>query len=167
MLTPTHHRNPWISPSRACERAARKRFCNRRRANQKGQSLVESTLIFLLFIVVFLGIMDFGQFLYVHQALTDRVRAGVRFAAVHNAYTENQIQKFVVYGNSAADPSIAPPIVGGLTISMVELLRAGTPGDASATVTVRVRNFPFRYLSPYIAGSHNANLSATLPNEAP
>lgn len=57
------------------------------RRNKKGQSLVESAFILLVFVFVFVGILDFGQFLYFHQSLTERVRIAARYGAVHT-YTD-------------------------------------------------------------------------------
>jgi len=40
------------------------------RQNQRGQAFVESGLIMLVFLPVLIGIMDFGQFMYLHLSLT-------------------------------------------------------------------------------------------------
>src|SRR5882724_9302067 len=53
------------------------------RKKQSGQAMLESALILLVFLVVLLGIVDFGQFFYFHQSLTDRARAGARYGSVH------------------------------------------------------------------------------------
>ena len=37
------------------------------RKKQSGQALVESALILLIFLVLFVGIVDFGQFFYFYQ----------------------------------------------------------------------------------------------------
>src|SRR5260370_22356734 len=53
------------------------------RKKQSGQAMLESAMILLVFLVVLLGIVDFGQFFYFHQSLTDRARAGARYGSVH------------------------------------------------------------------------------------
>ena len=51
--------------------------------NRRGQSLVESTLVLLVFLSLLLGVIDCGQVLFAHQALMDRVRGAVRWGIVH------------------------------------------------------------------------------------
>ncbi len=54
----------------------------RRSKRQKGQALVESALSVLAFLVMLLAILDFGQFLYFQQTLTERTRAAARTAVL-------------------------------------------------------------------------------------
>lgn len=129
--------------------------------------MVESALVFLVFMCMFIGIADFGQFLYFHQALVDRARAGVRYAAVNPSATITQIQNATVYNDPAAT-SASSPIVSGLAPSMITAYRSGTAGTEDGTVTVKISGFPFSYLSPWIAGRYtNAPIVATLPDETP
>lgn len=138
----------------------------RRRQKQSGQAMLESALVLLIFLCIFIGILDFGQFLYFHQALVDRARAGARYAAVNPSATNTQIQNFTVYNDP--DVSTGSPLISGLTTTMVSALRSGTPGASNATAGVRISNFPFQFFSPYITGTFtNAPVTAILPSEAP
>src|SRR5436190_1673805 len=77
---------------------------SKRRNNRSGQALIESSLILLVFLQVLIGIMDFGQFLYFHQSLSERTRAGARYAAVHGAPTvidSTAIANFTLYNDAA------------------------------------------------------------------
>ena len=79
---------------------------NRREAGvkrkiERGQALVESALILLVFLATMIGALDFGQLLFTHQLMVERVRAGVRWGSVH-AWdgTGDQIANMVLYNSS-------------------------------------------------------------------
>ena len=46
----------------------------RARKGTRGAVMLESALIFLTFIAMLIGAFDFGQFLFIHQALVERIR---------------------------------------------------------------------------------------------
>jgi Flp pilus assembly protein TadG len=41
--------------------------------------MVEAALILFVFITFIVGTLDFGQYLYFHQSLTERARAALRY----------------------------------------------------------------------------------------
>ena len=49
-----------------------------RREGRKGQALVETSLVLIALLLTIVAIIDFGRFLFLEQALTDRARAGAR-----------------------------------------------------------------------------------------
>jgi len=49
-----------------------------RRRTSKGGAFVEMALIYLVFLIMLIGAFDFGQFLFVHQALVERARFAAR-----------------------------------------------------------------------------------------
>jgi len=53
---------------------------SRRRA-RAGSTLVEASIVLVLFLVLLIGILDVGQVMFFHHVLTQRVRAGARYAA--------------------------------------------------------------------------------------
>ena len=121
-----------------------------RRAGQTGQAFVESALVLIVFVSITIGIADFGQFLYLHQSLTERVRAAARYGAVRPYdFPGDGIRNVAVYG-TAAPAEGSKPLVPGLKTSMVtaSLIAEGT--DA-ARIKVTVSNFPFNFFSPWIA----------------
>jgi Flp pilus assembly protein TadG len=135
------------------------------RKNRGGQTLVESALVILVLIATLLGIIDFGQVLFIHQTLAERARAGVRFAAVANPLNADQVKNFVVYNNTAGTGT---PVLGGLTTSMVGVLQSGTQGCDEARITVTIANYPFQFFSPWLARTFaNKPIIETLPWEAP
>ncbi len=122
-----------------------------RRKNQKGQALLETSLVLVTLLLMIVGIMDFGQFLFFHEALTDRARVGARYAAV-NPYDVTAIQNMVVY-NSATAPAGATSGLFGLTTAYVTV----TPTPAAGTPTyveVKISGFPIQMISPYLAKSY-------------
>ena len=51
-----------------------------RLSSEKGAELVETSLVILLFIVLVLGVFQFGRALNVYQTITNAAREGARFA---------------------------------------------------------------------------------------
>src|SRR5437879_13473703 len=72
-----------------------------RRKSSRGSVMVETALIFLVFAVMLLGAFDFGQFLFVHQALVERARLAARWGAINDPTNTAAITNMVLY-NAAA-----------------------------------------------------------------
>src|SRR5262249_526740 len=51
--------------------------------SSRGQAMIETSLVLVLLLAFLVGTLDCGQFLYFHQALSERARAAARFAAVN------------------------------------------------------------------------------------
>jgi Flp pilus assembly protein TadG len=120
--------------------------------NRRGQGLVESGLVMMIFLPVLIGIMDFGQFLYLHQALTDRTRAATRWGAV-NTYANSGLNvcNVALYNDPNGSTDGAGMILPNLQTSSstgdgycsATLANAGTE---DATVTVTISNYPYNFL---------------------
>jgi hypothetical protein len=128
-----------------------------------GSTLVESSVVLLLFLVILVGVLDAGQLLFFHQFLTERVRSGARYAVVHS-YDAAAIANVVAY----ADPAPAPGTSGlfGLTPAMVQVNHydAGTLSDR---VAVKITGYQMRFLSPWLAGVFTAGpFQAVAPLES-
>jgi hypothetical protein len=130
--------------------------------SRRGSTLVESSIVLLLFLVVFLGVLDFGQVLLFHHFLMDRVRAGARYAAVANA-DPAVVRNYVAY-NAAPPPPGATPLFG-LDPAMVQVTRYDA-GAASDRVEVKISTFRVQFLSPWIAGAFQPVFRAVAPMEA-
>src|SRR2546430_11479076 len=89
---------------------------------RRGQAVIESSLILLIFIPVLIGILDFGQFLYFHQSLSERARAGARYAAVHT-FDATKIANYTLYNDDTGSANGATPL----------LPNVNGPGDSDAT----------------------------------
>ena len=126
---------------------------------QRGNVLVESALVLIVFLAMLIGIFDFGQMLYLQQSITERVRAALRYGIV-NTYDATAIQNYVLYGQPTASGG---PTFFSLTASNVSVQRsdAGTTNDR---VTITVSNYNSVFLSPFIAGTFTgASITQTLP----
>src|SRR5260370_41079602 len=79
----------------------------RSRKNQRGQALVESGLVMLVFLPVFIGIMDFGQFLYLNQTLWERTRVAARYGATGPDTDRSSIVNMAIYNYPAGSANRA------------------------------------------------------------
>ena len=68
------------------------------RRRQKGQSLVEGALVMLVFFALLLGVVDFGQVIFSHQSLVERVRSSVRWGTLHPEAGVEAVRNMVLYG---------------------------------------------------------------------
>src|SRR5258707_5047703 len=100
-----------------------------KRSDRKGQALVEGALILLLFLAFFVGTIDFGQYLYFHQSLTERARAAARYGAV-NPSDRTGIQNVAIYNDPNGSTNGATAIIPDFTAAMVDVC---LPGDVSCS----------------------------------
>jgi Flp pilus assembly protein TadG len=121
------------------------------RKNQRGQMFVESGLIMLIFLPILIGIMDFGQFLYLHLSLTERTRAAAHYGAVTTYTDGSDIVNMAIYN----DPAGA---ANGATALLPNLQSTSSTGDGYVTATltgagtddarirVTITNYPYNFL---------------------
>ena len=101
----------------------------RDRHPRRGQAFVESALVLLVFLMLCIGTLDFGQFLYFHQALTERARAAARYGAVN--WTDRAgIQNVALYNDPAGNVNGATAIIPNLTAAMIAVC---IPGDVDCS----------------------------------
>jgi Flp pilus assembly protein TadG len=132
-------------------------------ARKRGQSTVESALVFLLLIMTVLGTLDIGQVIFIRQGLVERARTGARYGAVHAA-DATAIRNIVLY-NSPAARNGSP--LFGITAAMVDVARPDI-GTDEERIVVTISNYPYQFFSPFIAGSFRANpVVVSLPVESP
>ena len=65
------------------------RISQHRQRRSKGAVFVEAGFVFIIFAFMLMGAFDFGQFLFIHQALVERSRSAARWgaAACHELYS--------------------------------------------------------------------------------
>src|SRR5579863_3304149 len=91
------------------------------RRGERGQSLIEGTLVFLVFFALLFGVIDCGQVLYAHQALVERVRGAVRWGSMHPYDgTGEQIANLVLY-DQTDEPRASREGFEGLTRANVQV----------------------------------------------
>ncbi len=119
----------------------------RRRKERAGAAVVEATLVALAFIVTLIGAIDVAQFLFFHQVLRERVRAGVRYAVTHS-YEPAVLRNHVLWNS----PSVQDrPGLFGLTPAMVTINRYDEGAEADR-IEVRIDNYPVQLFTPWLAG---------------
>jgi Flp pilus assembly protein TadG len=118
----------------------------------RGQSLVEATLVLLVFFAFILGVIDCGQVLYSHQALQERVRSAVRWGTLHPFDgTGDQVANLILYGQTA-EPGAAQGAFLGLTRDNVQVhYQAPTADRPDELLSVSIVNYQSHFFSPYIS----------------
>src|SRR6266581_3637536 len=126
------------------------------RKKQSGQAMVESALILLVFLVVLLGIVDFGQFFYFHQSLTDRARAGARYGSVNPCPDPTNCSAAVNYtiynAPTNTGTAVLPCLAGECTTSnatVTAVVTAPSAGSYDTSITVTISGYPFNFMLPY------------------
>jgi Flp pilus assembly protein TadG len=114
--------------------------------------MVETSLILIVFLMMLIGTIDFGQVLYFHQSLVERARAAARYGAIHPTDTTG-IQNMAVY-NVASTAGSPTAVLPAMTTGMVSVqnLNANTP---EARIMVTISGYPINFISPYIAQQFN------------
>lgn len=141
------------------------------RRQQRGQSLVEGTLVMLIFFALLLGVVDFGLVLFAHQSLTERARTAVRWGALHPEGGVEPVRNMVLYG--APEPSQSPTFLG-LTADNVVVDYRPAEADAAevATLHLEIVNFEAPLFAPWWPGlAHKLTnprpVSVTVPVTTP
>jgi len=127
------------------------------RKNERGGSVAEFAVVALVFFMIIFGIIEFGRFLYTHNALTDASRRGARYAALHQENAPCVIN-VVIYGEGNINPNTCaptgPPLINGLTSTNVIVQYQGSSpnsyGMNIGTTTVRIQNYSFHLSIPLL-----------------
>ena len=121
--------------------------------------MLELTLIFLVFFCLLMGAFDFGQFLFIHQALVERARYAARWGMTNSGATNAEITNMMLYGQSTAGSNG----YFGLTSSMVTVTFSNA-NTWNWYVSISVHDYPYKMLSPYIAGTYTGpNINVSVP----
>ena len=141
-----------------------------KRGSERGSSLVEGALIYGVFIFMLIATIDVGYVLFMHQAITERARAALRYGATraYNSTTVDQMKNLIVFNNATPERQATSGIFG-LTPSNVQVSRSlgGAPWIPDQ-LTVEVNSLRFRFLTPLISGQRIARtVSITVPIETP
>jgi Flp pilus assembly protein TadG len=131
-----------------------------RRNRRKGSTLLESVLTLVVFLSLFIGVLDMGEMFFVHQTLTDRARNAARWGAV-NAFDPVSMQNLVLYGAMVPVNGQTPSF--GLTTANVTVTRPaasiGLPEDRVVVTVV----YPVTLVSVFIGQSAHGWSNAPVP----
>jgi len=134
----------------------------RRRRASKGTVIMETALTFIAFAGMLLGAFDFGQFLFIHQALVERARSAARWGAINNPADSTSITNMVLY-NQATTPDSGTPTYFNLTAGTTDAQGNKTgnvfvtnPGSGTDNyrLNLQISGYSYTILSPYIAGTY-------------
>ncbi len=135
---------------------------SRRRRISSGSVMLESALIFMAFFAMLIGIFDFGQFLFVNQALVERARYAARWGAINNPADSTSITNMVLYYQSTAPPTGTPSYFN-LTASNVAVSNPNS-GTNNYYLNLTISGYTYTILSPYISGSYTgAPITVSVP----
>lgn len=127
------------------------RSSSSRRRTSKGAVFVEMALIYLVFLIMLIGAFDFGQFLFVHQALVERARFAARWGAINDPTNTDSVSNMVRFFQST-DPGGGAPSYFNLTSGNVVVTNPGS-GTDNYRLNIQISGYSFVTLSPYIAGN--------------
>jgi hypothetical protein len=118
---------------------------------ERGQSLVEGTLVMMVFFALLLGVVDFGQVLFAHQSLTERSRSALRWGSLHPEGGPEAVRNFVLHGSP--EESKKPGYLG-LTADNVVVAYRGAETDAAEVETIHIEivNFEAPLFAPWWPG---------------
>ena len=124
--------------------------------------MVETALIFSVFSFLLIGIFDFSQFLFLHGALADRARTAARWGAAMESVQLDAVRNMVMYGSpERAKDGTSPDFY--LKPEHVEVRLRGD-GTEENRLEVRIVNYPYRVISPWISGAYTAQpIVAAIP----
>jgi hypothetical protein len=118
------------------------------------------------FLAIFMGMIEVGEILYIHQTLVERTRSAVRWGVV-NAWDDTNsptsISNIVLYGSPTHSDSATP--IFGLTSSNVSVTRPQPDYSAADRVVVTVSGYTLTFFTNAIVqlsgGNHSANSQFT------
>ncbi len=128
-----------------------RKITSAKNASRRGSAFVEMALIYLVFACLLIGAFDFGQFLFVHQALVERARYAVRWGAITDPTDTASIKNMVRYYQSTAPPGGTASYFN-LTDSNVTVTSTGS-GTDNYYLTIKISGYSFVSVSPYMAGN--------------
>jgi len=132
------------------------------RKGRKGNVLVETALVSIVFFALVFAIFDVGQFLFVHQALEHRVRYAVRWGSINSITNTDAIKYKILYNQSTAQlnpDGTAKTGYFGLTASNVTVTNPGISTD-DYRVHVTIDSFPCVMLGLYQKGKVTSGTKA-------
>ncbi|MFN3323683.1 MAG: TadE/TadG family type IV pilus assembly protein [Bryobacteraceae bacterium] len=135
-----------------------------RKPDQRGAAMVEGALVLSLFLFLVIGIIDFGQLMFVHQSLTNRAGAGARYAAVRT-FDAEAARNVVLYGTANPNDSARPAF--GLTAANVNVELQDSNTDYPRVV-LTISGYRYHFISPLLARIATGRpITISLPYEQP
>lgn len=144
----------------------------KRFGSARGQTLLETAIVAVLFFLLTFGVLDFGRMFYVQMTLQNAVREAGRFASTGN-HLPDPNHKWQSLSRIDSIIQVATRAALGTSVSNIQITSqqggkgsAGGPGD---TVTVSITT-NLKLITPLIAaffpgGQYTFTSSTTFKNE--
>jgi Flp pilus assembly protein TadG len=124
---------------------------------ERGTQLVELAIVLPVMLVLFGATAEFGRFFYTYQTLSKATRSAARYLTVEPlGGSDEKAANLVVYGNTAGT---GDPLVEGLTVDDVDVVREGGSAAMPQLITVRVDGFTYQPVFDLGALVGNTSLS--------
>jgi Flp pilus assembly protein TadG len=121
---------------------------NKERSTERGATLLEFAIAATVFMTLMFGVVEFGRFLWTHNALSDAARRGARYAVNHPEAEKADVKEVVVYGQ----PGGTTPLITNLTVDNVDVKYTNF-GLGEGTVTVKITNYQFQFVVPFVGST--------------
>jgi Flp pilus assembly protein TadG len=108
---------------------------------------MEFSIAGVFFLSAVFGIVEFSRLLWTHNALTDAVRKGARYASIAAPNSQTAVKNMVVYGNTAGGTD---PVVTGLTTSHVNVVYSGGFDTKHGSVSVTISGYSVNLNIPFV-----------------
>jgi hypothetical protein len=118
--------------------------------------------------MILIGVVDFGQFLFIHQTLTEHAREAVRYGILNNPGDSTSIQNVALYGQASGGsvpntPSSSDTGIFNVKRSNLIVTTTGSTTD-DYRLLVQIQNYNYIIYSPLVAGTYTGpNITAALP----
>jgi len=110
--------------------------------DESGLQLVELTIVIPILLMMFAATAEFGRYFYEYTTLAKAARGGARYLSTTqirlDGSQDTDAKKIIVYGNADGTGS---PILPGLDVNNVEIIREGPIALVPETVTVNIINY--------------------------
>jgi Flp pilus assembly protein TadG len=121
--------------------------------SERGTQLVELAIVLPILMALFAATAEFGRYFYSYSTVAKATRSGARFLTTVpvktvgagggvNANEDMKAKRLVVYGDANASDG-TKPLVPGLSVSNVEIVRNGPVPTVPDTVTVRIVGYNY------------------------
>lgn len=135
------------------------------RRRERGQALVEFSLVALIFFAILFAILDFGTMLFARMTVINAAREGAR-VVIPFASEEAGLAEGIVVGAQSATSAASNGLLRESDVTVLCLSPAGTTKqclDAVPADSVRVTGqYTYRPFFPLLAGRVQVDLSSTI-----
>ena len=145
------------------------------RARQNGTATVEFAFVGLAFLLLMLGVLEFGRMMFVWNAVADATRLGARAAAVCPPAQDAVIKGIARYDPSGAGTGLFPAGLTPATLVLTYLDAAGNPlaaptgaaaGQNVRWVRMQVQGYQYQPLLPGLGPIAVPAFTTTVPRES-